>query len=196
MGYSARTLAHCWEAADGLPPEITAILKPVLGPVEPLITIPEYKTKLPGGRRESQSDVFMLGRHSTGTVACAIEGKVDEPFGPTVAQQMAAPSMGQTERMNFLCRRLKLNDCPGKIHYQLLHRTVSALIEADRFCTTHAAMIVHSFSPTKKWFDAFGDFVTLLGGEGVKLGEPIVINGLGQPLIFGWAAGADRFRQC
>ena len=26
-GYSARTLAHCWEAADGFPPEVSVALK-------------------------------------------------------------------------------------------------------------------------------------------------------------------------
>lgn len=193
-GFSARTLAHAWEAADGLPPEVAAIISPVVGPVSPLVIIPEHKTPLPGGRRDSQSDVFMLARHANGTIACTIEGKVDEPFGPTVGQQMAEASTGQTERMNYLCERLGMTDCPNHIHYQLLHRTVSALIEADRFCTADAAMIVHSFSPTRKWFDAFAAFVELLGGGVARVGEPAVLDRNGTRLILGWATGDPRFR--
>lgn len=194
-GYSARTLAHCWEAANGLPAEIAALLTPVVGVVEPLVIIPEHKTPLPGGQRESQSDVFMLGRHEAGTIACAIEGKVDEPFGPTVGKQMMEPSAGQRERMDFLCVRLGLQSCPDHIHYQLLHRTVSALIEAERFNATDAAMIVHSFSPERRWLAEFAAFVALLGGGEARVGEPVVIESLRRRLLLGWACGDQRFRK-
>lgn len=194
IGYSARTLAHAWEASNGVPPEVAAILEPVVGAIEPLVVIPEHKTPLPGGRRQSQSDVFLLARHSQGTIACTIEGKVDEPFGPTVADKMTAATPGQRERTAFLLQRLNLPNCPGQIRYQLLHRTVSALIEADRFCTADAAMLVHSFSPDNRWFGDFVAFVELLGGN-PREGEPIVIDGLERRLILGWAAGDQRFRQ-
>jgi len=170
------------------------LLNPIVGEVEPLIIVPEHKTPLPGGRRESQSDVFMLARHANGTMACTIEGKVDEPFGPTVGQQMIDASSGQKQRMEYLCHRLRLTTCPDQIHYQLLHRTVSALIEADRFHASDAAMIVHSFSPTERWFDAFTAFVELLGGSTPRVGEPIVLPNAGKRLILGWAKGDAHFR--
>lgn len=51
-GYSARTLAHCWEAADGLPPEVTQALgqsgDPLLAGLEPVLAVPEFKVPLPG----------------------------------------------------------------------------------------------------------------------------------------------------
>ena len=178
VGYSARTLAHSWEAAKGVPPEVAEVLSPAIGVVEPLVIVPEHKTPLPGGRRESQSDVFLLARHANGTIACTIEGKVDEAFGPTVGQKLAGASGGQSQRMAYLCERLGLAKCPEHIHYQLLHRTVSALIEADRFDARDAAMIVHSFSPANKWFDAFAAFVELLCGGAVRPGEPVIITGL------------------
>ena len=87
-------MAHAWETAKGVPPEVLTLLEPHLGKIEPLIIVPEHKTALPGGTRESQSDVFMLARHEQGTVACTIEGKVDEPFGPTVGEQMARKPRG------------------------------------------------------------------------------------------------------
>ena len=167
----------------------------MVGPVEPLVIIPEHKTPLPGGRRESQSDVFMLARHAAGTIACTIEGKVDEPFGPTVGKQMTEASVGQEQRMDYLCEQLGLRACPDHIHYQLLHRTVSALIEANRFDAADAAMIVHSFSPERRWFDEFAAFVTLLGGGETRSGEPINISGLERRLILGWACGDQRFRE-
>lgn len=194
VGYSARTLAHAWEAASGLPPEIAAILNPVFGTVEPLVTMPEHKTPLPGGSRESQSDVFTLLRHVGGTIACTIEGKVNEPFGPTVARQMANASPGRTERLNYLCELLGIGDCPTDVHYQLLHRTASSLVEAERFSANDAAMIVHSFSPERRWFDAFTHFCEVLGGGTVEVGEPkVVIVPDGKRLVLGWACGDSRF---
>lgn len=194
-GFSARTLAHSWEAAKGIPPEILAVLEPHVGAVEPLLIVPEHKTPLPGGRRESQSDVFLLARHSAGTIACTIEGKVDEPFGPTVAEQMTSASAGKTERFDYLCAKLGLSGCPDPIHYQLLHRTVSALIEAERFNASHAAMIVHSFSPTSKWFEAYAAFVAMLGGE-AKLDSACTVEVPGErPLLLGWAKGDQRYRE-
>lgn len=192
-GFSARTLAYSWEAANGIPTEVERLLEAELGKVEPLIIIPEHKTPLPGGQRESQSDVFVLARHASGTIACTIEGKVDEPFGPTVAQQMVEASSGKAERMDFLCRRLGLSECPGDVHYQLLHRTVSALIEADRFAASRAAMIVHSFSPERRWFDAYARFVEMLGGTAEADGATMVEVPGGQ-LLLGWACGEQRFR--
>ncbi len=60
--YSARTIAHCWEAAGGLPAEISALLERLVGSTELLFALPEHKVPLPGGRRESQCDVFTLLR--------------------------------------------------------------------------------------------------------------------------------------
>ena len=195
-GYSARTVAHAWEAAKGLPPEIENILVEALGPTELLFAIPEHKTPLPGGRRESQSDVFAICRHSAGLVACAIEGKVDEPFGPTVAQQMVNASRGKTERLDYLCSMLGIEHCPTDIHYQLLHRTVSALIEAERLHSQDAAMIVHSFSLDLRWFDAFEHYANVLGVE-VRPGEATSLTvPSGKRLILGWACGEAKFFDC
>lgn len=191
-GYSARTIAHSWEAQPDWPPEIASIICKVLGPTSLLLAIPEHKTPLPGGQRESQSDVFALGRHNGGLVACTIEGKVNEAFGPTVAEQLKDASSGKRERLNFLCEALGLDGCPGHIHYQLLHRTVSALIEADRFAARDAAMIVHSFSPERRWLDAFNQFGNLFGLD-FTAGEPATITLPSRKrLILGWACGDPR----
>ena len=188
-GYSARTIAHSWEAQPGWPPEVAAIIEQVVGPTKLLLAIPEHKTPLPGGQRESQSDVFALGRHAGGLIACTIEGKVNEPFGPTVGEWMKDASAGKRVRLAYLCRSLGLAECPDDVHYQLLHRTVSALIEAENFATRDAAMIVHSFSPERRWLPAFEHFLALLGVS-AEPGQPAVLTvPSGQRLILGWACG-------
>lgn len=65
-GYSARTLAYCWEASDGFPPEVA---KPfamsnehLLAELTPILAIPEFKVSLPGSIRASQNDIFVLAR--------------------------------------------------------------------------------------------------------------------------------------
>jgi hypothetical protein len=187
-------MAHAWEAANGLPPEVAAIFEPVLGPVKPLLVIPEYKTPLPGGSTESQSDALLLARVESGLIAVTIEGKVDESFDKVVSRWLGDGRPGKQERLDYLCSRLGLAECPGDLHYQLLHRAVSALIEADNFDAAHAAMIVHSFSAENRWFEVFAQFVRVLGGGEVQVGKAVIVSVPGRDLILGWACGDQRFR--
>ncbi|MEN8133880.1 MAG: hypothetical protein ABFS45_27725 [Pseudomonadota bacterium] len=43
-GYSARAMAHCWQEADGIPPEMLSVLdqSPALHGLETLFAIPEH----------------------------------------------------------------------------------------------------------------------------------------------------------
>lgn len=190
-GYSARTLAHCWESSGGLPPEIARLFEP---PVELLVAFPEHKVPLPGGRRDSQNDIFALVRTRDRTSAVMIEGKVREPFGPTVGEWYREPSDGKRIRMQHLCEILGIADAPdGAVRYQLLHRTASALIEARRFNANEAAMIVHSFSASREWFDDFQRFADWLGIQ-VGPDQPAGITlSTGQSLRLGWATGDQGF---
>lgn len=193
-GYSARSLAHCWEAARGIPPEVSSIMEQAFGVPELLFGVPEHKTTLPGGTRESQSDILALVRHSQGLAAYTIEGKVEEAFGETVADWNRAPSSGKVARLAYLCQMLGLPTCPPGVRYQLLHRTVSALIEAERFNASVAGMIVHSFSPERRWFEDFASFVELLGGGDIEPGQArVVTTPSGRPLALGWACGDQSF---
>ncbi|OBQ97490.1 hypothetical protein [Mesorhizobium sp. AA23] len=186
-GYSARTLAHCWERANGLPPEIAAMFD---GPSELLLALPEHKVPLAGGQRHSQSDVFALIRFGENTCAATIEGKVNEPFGPTVGEWFADPSDGKRLRLRQICDLMALDGVPPMdIRYQLLHRTASALLEAKRFKTDEAAMIVHTFSAARMWFDDFERFAGLFGNT-ARPDEPMVlVLRTGQRLRLGWATG-------
>src|ERR1700693_1848156 len=99
-GFSAKTLAHCWEGADGLPKEIEFMLRSLGSDVELLLAIPEHKVPLPGSSRgESQNDVFALVRAGGRTFAIMIEGKVNEAFGDTIGDWLKDASDGKRERL-------------------------------------------------------------------------------------------------
>jgi hypothetical protein len=190
-GYSAMAAALSWEAAQGLPPEIAAILGPG---AELLFAVPEHKVALPGGRRESQCDVFAIVRAGDETIAMAVEAKVGEPFGPTVGEWMVGAGTGKTERITFIRDLLGLPDCSiDHVRYQLLHRTAAAALEAGRFKTDRAAMVVQSFSREHRWFEDFAAFTALLGIEADR-GKPFRhILPSGRPLDLGWAVGSAEF---
>ena len=194
-GYSARTLAHSWEAAGGLPGEVRTALETVVATPRLLLALPEHKTALPGGRRESQSDVFALIRSDEHVIAATVEGKVDEPFGPTVAEWLQDASPGKRTRLKAVCGLLGLSDAPdGDVRYQLLHRTAAAVIEADRFLAGAACMIVHSFSPDARWFADYARLTALLGTEAEVGSATRVQLPSGKPLYLAWVAGDQRFR--
>lgn len=190
-GYSARATAHCWESSDGLPDEIATLLGPE---TELLLAIPEHKVALPGGRRESQCDVFALVRRAGGTCAVAVEAKVNEPFGDTVGTWLKDASAGKMERLSFICERLGVA-CPPDptLRYQLFHRTVAAIVEAERFGAESAAMVVQSFAQDYRWFDDFAAFGACFGASLVPGQAAEVRLPSGMPLILGWATGAPAF---
>lgn len=190
-GYSAMAAARSWEAARGLPPEIAAIFEE---DTELLIAIPEHKVPLPGGTRESQCDVFAIVRTGAQTCSLAVEAKVNEPFGPTIGEWLIDASTGKRERLDSICSLLGLTDPPpDHIRYQLLHRTAAAIVEAHRFKTDRAAMIVQSFASDHAWYNDFASFCAALNvtdgrNTGLHLELP---NNL--PLTIGWATGSKMF---
>ncbi len=107
---------------------------------------------------------------------------------------MVGASAGKTERITFIRDLLGLPDGSiDHVRYQLLHRTAAAVLEAKRFKTDRAAMIVHSFSQEHRWFEDFAAFTALLGIEADR-GTPLRhILPLGKPLDLGWAVGSSEF---
>lgn len=198
-GFSACTLAHCWQESDGFPPcamkafENSRIKE--FASLGLLAAFPEHKVDLPGGRRASQSDLFVLASAADGLACIMIEGKVNERFGPLVSEWRKDASAGKMERLEFICRQLKVEprdveDC----RYQLLHRTVSSVLEARRFGARHAVLLVHSFSPTRTWFEDYARFAAVLG---VKDAKPDSVHSArdldGIALYVGWACGDPVF---
>ncbi len=103
-GYSAKALAHCWQSAGGLPPEIARLLEAYGADPELLIALPEHKVPLPGSSRgESQNDLLALVRASGRTLAVTIEGKARESFGEPLGAWLENASDGKRERLSYLC---------------------------------------------------------------------------------------------
>jgi Domain of unknown function (DUF6946) len=91
-GYSARTLAYCWQEADGFPDCVTRSFKKsdidLFQNIEMLLAIPEHKVSLPGGSRSSQNDLFVLAKGDGQLISITVEGKVSEHFGDTVSTRI------------------------------------------------------------------------------------------------------------
>lgn len=198
QGYSAHAVAHSWQEADGFPEEVRAVLSrcPRFENVELLLAIPEHQVPLPGGQRPSQNDVWALGRGSHGLVSVAVEGKVAEPFGEPVGKWRENASEGKNVRLQFLCEQLGLAyPPPDEIAYQLLHRTVSAIIEARRFLARDAVMLVHSFSASDAWFEDYAQFLSLLGVT-ARIGELATVPGRAEPALhLAWVRGDLRYTE-
>ena len=195
-GYSARTLAHSWQESQGFPAEVARVLTqhPKFQRIELLLAFPEWKVALPGGSRSSQNDVWALAKCDDGLVSIAVEGKVDESFDRILSEWKAEASKGKEVRLNALTETLGLKaPIPDTVRYQLLHRTASAILEARRFCANHAVMLVHSFSPTNRWFDDFSAFASLFDLK-PEIGQ-LVTTKLqdGMSLSLAWVHGDKKF---
>jgi hypothetical protein len=202
MGYSAWALACCWEAAGGrFPPEIHAVLRssenPTFDEVELLLAIPEWKVALPPTRgHPSQNDLFVLAKDCQGSlISIMVEGKVSEPFGETLAEWMVKATPGKRTRLEFLRKKLGLHDeIDGSIRYQLLHRTASALMEAERFGAHSAIMLVHSFSRENLWFGDYQRFLEMFGVGNAEVGRLYRMQNTGRIQLYcGWAKGDPSF---
>ena len=202
-GYSAKALAYSWEkAGGGFPVEIKEVLSDSQFPeAELLIAFPEYRTPLRGGRRQSQTDLFVLAEVRGELLAVAVEGKVKEDFGPTVQEWLGdEPSRGKRIRLRSLAQKLGIDSLDNRelypIRYQLLHRTAAAVIEAERFNARYALMLVHSFSQEYEHFEDYQDFLALLGvdGDGVIPDSVTPVGNIdGIDLFLAWVRGKAKF---
>lgn len=200
IGYSARTLAHCWEATDGFPPEVARALGqaeyPALADLTPILAIPEFKVPLPGGVRASQNDLFVLAKSSKGPVTIMVEGKVNESFGPTLEAWRRDASPGKKSRLSSLVHTLGLRSTPsGEIRYQLLHRAASAVIAGKQYNAAAAIVLIHSFSDKHAGWEDYQDFTRLFGVE-AKRDEVQLLGKISEISFFGaWVSGDLSFLQ-
>jgi hypothetical protein len=219
--YSAKALAFCWEAAKGdFPPSVRKVFDhdapDAFRRVELLLAKPEHRVALPGRGYPSQTDLFVLAKSGDDLVSIAVEGKVSEPFDLLVLEWLtrptrtaerdadvdaddAAPSQprpGKLQRLECLCEMLGIDrDAAEQVRYQLVHRTAAALIEATRFNTRHAVMLVHSFSQQKppEWFDDYQRFASLTETRVAPNAVAHVGKRKGIELYLGWVTGESQF---
>ena len=198
-GKSARTLAHCWEAQNGFPPEVAGAFAQCDEPLKniaPILAIPEFKVSLLGGGHSSQNDIFVLARSSSGPVSIMVEGKVDESFGPTIDEWRKGASPGKVKRLRFLLRMLGLTTAQsGSVHYQLLHRATSAIITGKQYRAAAAVVLIHSFSPERAGWSDYQAFTRLFGVEAEE-GRVQRLNAKSKVPLYGvWVVGNPLFLQ-
>lgn len=196
-GFSAKTMAYCWEDQNGFPKEFYKPLKDSGLNLDMLIAIPEYKVYLDNNKAPSQNDLFVLSKDSNGLAVIMIEGKASEPFDKIIKDWNN--SDGKLCRFEFLAEKLEINnnisDC-NDLRYQLFHRTVSAILIAEQFFAKKAIMIVHSFSQSNEWFNDYLEFVRLLNPSiNSKIDEINKCKTLssGIDLYIGWIKGDDKY---
>jgi hypothetical protein len=197
-GYSARSLAHCWEAFDGFPPEVSKVFtrttEPLLASLTPVLAVPEFKVPLPGGSRASQNDLFVLARSSAGTVCIMVEGKVNETFGPTLDEWRADTSPGKEDRLDFLLRTLCISGRPnGDIRYQFFHRAASAIIIGEQYRSVAAVLLVHSFSEQSTGWQDYEAFARLFGVQAMPDALQRLTGTSSVPLFAAWVTGDLSF---
>jgi hypothetical protein len=127
-------------------------------------------------------------------MSIAVEGKVNEPFDKTVAEWFENGSEGKKQRFAFLIETLGVDiSRTSAVRYQLLHRTASAVIEADRFRAEHAMLLIHSFSSTHAWFEDYAAFAALWGIKAEINRVHSTRLPTGGALHFAWVHGEERY---
>ncbi|MPL98676.1 hypothetical protein SDC9_44883 [bioreactor metagenome] len=169
-GYSAKELAEAWQNALDFPRIVrNALASSKVAEdkeIEFIQGIPEYEVDLPGGSKASQNDLFVLARIDNELVAIMVEGKHREPFGKTIAEwkKDGGFSEGKRSRLAYLATTLGLPVLNiGKLRYQLFHRTVSAILTAQKYCTKKTIMLVHTFSSNNDSYPDYEAFAKMLG---------------------------------
>ena len=196
---SALEFAVCWESARestrGIPREVCDAIDSTveLRGAELVVGFPEHKVSFQGGGHPSQNDLWALLSVGPELVSLAVEAKAGEKLDGLVRDWL--PKDGERsqkpERLAELQRLLALSDANvSAVRYQLLHRTASALKEAERFHARWAAVMIHSFNRSAdedSWQD-FRYFGNLLGAQ-VEEGRFVQSQTATRvPLFLGWVS--------
>ena len=198
-GYSAKALAYCWQKAQCFPDSVVDVFRSsgiaLFAHVEMLIAFPEYKVPLPGGTTESQPDIFIMAKGDGKLISIAVEGKALEGFGETINEWSINKSPGKETRYNYLTDLLMLkNRNTAEIKYQLLHRTASALIQAQIFNAQAALMLVHAFSDDPQAYSDYQQFLNLFDVTNTQENSLVFAKNIsGIDLYFAWVKGERKY---
>lgn len=207
--HSAYELAVTWEAAQkkgklsgrGLPQEVAILLdqQTDTNGASLIFAAPEHKVALKGQGYASQTDLWALLKSPGGLVSMAVEGKAGESFDMTVKEWLDKADNQRSAdnrqvRLDGLGETLGLSAAEiqsnlGSLRYQLLHRTASAILEAQRCGATHAIMLVQSFEEVTSGtgFADFEAFAYLMGAKNVVAGQLLSVRSLhGIRLSLAW----------
>lgn len=204
---SAYELAQCWHQSRGLPEPIKNVLNSsghdLLSGLSVDLCLVEKPVFLDSQIGPSMTDLMAYGRNAKGdAVILAVEGKADEPFASRVSTWLlgdtsdpsapAEPRPTRLRRLKFLSKHLSLAISPDSpLRYQLLHRTVSAVLEAQLHGAAAAIVLIHVFGQdTSNNHSDFSEFIRQLGGREATKGAVLGPYALGEqgnlPTYFLW----------
>ncbi len=163
-GRSAHALATRWHASADIPPVVRQVLdsSEKFAGAKFVDGFLERNVDLPDGGRPTQTDLMAILRLKDQLAIAAIEGKVDESFGPLVGEWLKE-NPGRKNRLMMLCGMFGLDDCDEGLRYQLFHRSASAILEAERYHAPTALLLIHSFNPEKAGFTDYAAFLEAIG---------------------------------
>lgn len=181
---SAYLVGQQWLGASGKFPSAVHKVISTLSPIQlrPSFSVAEHITVLDTLISPSRTDLMVYCQEGkSGTAVIAVEGKVTESFDEPIrfwirdkrqSRQLQsledlkpfAINPGKQQRLNWLCERLELSlDKQSEIRYQLLHRTVAALLEARHIGANTAIMLVQSFAECSENWNDYLKFSTEMG---------------------------------
>jgi hypothetical protein len=211
-GRSAYELARKWQPSTIPPASVAKLLEgcdPVVEHLKFEVCVVEKPVVLDTLRGPSMTDLMAHARNAQGErVVIAVEGKTDETFGLRVfswvrgdrelPKPVGEPRPSRLRRLEFLAAQLgRPIDMNSPLRYQLLHRTVSAVIEAAQCGATAAVVVVHSFAAVDSDQANWKDFEEFLGAFRLQAGKDRLVGpaGLGSPIslpvYFGWASDSS-----
>ena len=163
-GRSAHALATRWHSSADIPPVVRRVLdtSEKFSGAQFVDGFLERSVDLGNGGRPSQTDLLAILRLKDQLAVAAVEGKVDESFGPLVGEWLKE-NPGRKNRLAMLCGMFGLGDCDEGLRYQLFHRSASAILEAERYHAPTALLLIHSFSLEKAGFADYAAFLEAIG---------------------------------
>lgn len=191
---SAHALATTWFSAGGIPTRIRGTLEqsPLFAEAQLIDGIFEKKVDLRiSGAKPSQTDLLAILGIPGEIAIMSVEGKVDEPFGPLTGEWLddAKARSKRPAILEGLATTLELeSEACRPLRYQLIHRTVAAIYEAQRYRSRYAIMMVHSFDQKNAGIEDFLRFLAALNVVRMEggLSEPITRGGI--QLFLGWTS--------
>jgi hypothetical protein len=164
-GRSAYALTQLWFRAQQLPDSISSLFAshPDFGRAELIDAFFERQVDLGTPGRPSQTDLLAVISLDDRIAIMAVEAKAGEPFGDYV-QHWLDGSQAKFARLSALCATLNISvEVARTLRYQLLHRAASAILEAERYRSRIAILLVQSFVPNEASFADFTIFLRALG---------------------------------
>jgi hypothetical protein len=208
---SAYLVGQRWLGSKGeFPPAIKSLMTASMGSLRLAFSVAEHITVLDTLVAPSRTDLMVYcGDGKSAKSVIAIEGKFTEGFAERIVYWIRDEKeargtlsrqdllsleikVGRQRRLQWLCNLLDLSfDDQSEIRYQLLHRTVCALLEAKHIGANSAIMLVQAFADCPENWDDYAEFAEKMGFTSIapnSISEAKVLSAFpGISLHLGWA---------